>query len=150
MEIKKIEQTPVIRFSVRTSLKELNNYTFVVPEALKQKAEELGIATNKPQIWQYTGSDGNPNTEFLLQICVPISKIQGNAGNFEFATIPAHTFISHIHKGPWNLLGNTYKMLVDEIVSKKLRYTNITRELYVNCDFENQENCITEVQVVLE
>ena len=35
------------------------------------------------------------------------------------------------------------------VADNTLQITGITREVYIRCDFENQENCITEVMIGL-
>lgn len=150
METKQVEKMKVIKFTTRATLKDLNQYTGVMPTRLMEKAQELGVASGEPQIWQYTGSDGKPDTEFLLEICVPVRSFVGDPGEFVFDEISAVACLSEIHKGPWMEMGLTYQKLIGKIVEEKIAITGVTREIYINCDFENQQNCITEIQVVLK
>lgn len=118
-----------------------------LPVELMQKALELDLGIAGPQIWVYDGSDGNPNTEFELTIAIPVSKSTGDPGKFRFAGFPEFKCISEIHKGSWAQLGLTYQKLMPAIMQQGLSYTGISREVYLVCDFEKPENCITEIQI---
>src|SRR5574344_914416 len=108
METKQVKMTKVIKFSTRATLRDLGKYTGVMPAKLAEKAQALGIACEEPQIWQYTGSDGNPDTEFLLDICVPVSSFSGDPGEFSFYELPAISCLSEMHHGAWMDMETTY------------------------------------------
>ena len=147
MEKKNIASLVVLKHSVKTTLNGLMAVTGIVPEQLMQKAKELNLTVTDKQIWQYTGSDGQPETQFLLDICLPIEKAKGDPTPFEFDVLPPSTVVSHHHQGAWNRMGETYQKIIGEIQQKGLVMNGISREIYLNCDFENQENCLTEIQV---
>lgn len=150
METKQVKMTKVIKFSTRATLRDLGKYTGVMPAKLAEKAQALGIACEEPQIWQYTGSDGNPDTEFLLDICVPVSSFSGDPGEFSFYELPAISCLSEMHHGAWMDMETTYQKLMEEMWEKSMHFSSISREIYITCDFINQQNCITEVQAVLK
>lgn len=147
MEKKTVQKTNVLCYSINTSLKSMMNDTGNLPNELVEKAFELGLEIDGPQIWVYDGADGNPNTPFELTISIPVKKIMGDPGKFRFGEFPEMNCISEIHKGPWAKLGETYHKLMPAIAQQGLTFTGITREIYHVCDFENQENCITEIQI---
>ena len=147
MEKKNIASQVVLKHSVKTTLNGLMAVTGIVPEQLMQKAGEMELMPIAPQVWQYTGSDGQPETQFLLDICLPIEEVKGDPTPFEFDVLPPSTVISHLHHGAWNRMGETYQKIISEVQQKGLVMNGISREIYLNCDFENQENCLTEIQV---
>ncbi len=147
MEIKNIASQVVLKHSVQTTLNGLMAVTGIVPEQLMQKARELDLTVTAPQVWQYTGSDGQPETQFLLEICLPVIEAKGDPTPLEFAVLPPSTVISRMHHGAWNRMGETYQKIIGEIQQKGLVMNGISREIYLNCDFENQDNCLTEIQV---
>jgi len=147
MEKKTVQKTTVLCISLNTSLKSLITDTGNLPNELLAKAAELKLEIVGPQIWVYEGSDGNPNTKMEVTIAVPVSKISGDPGKFRFAEFPEMNCISEIHKGPYAKSGETYMKLMAAIMSEGLSYTGTSREIYKVCDFENQENCITEIQI---
>jgi effector-binding domain-containing protein len=150
MEKKSVEKTTVLMCSLQSSLASMMQDVGDIPNELMAKAKELGLEITGPQLWQYTGSDGQPNTKFTLDICIPVKAAKGDPGKFKFVTLPEFKCISEIHKGPWNLLGNTYQRLMGEISRKSIPFTGISREIYMVCDFEKPENCVTEVQIEIQ
>jgi effector-binding domain-containing protein len=147
MEKKTVQKTTVICISLETSLRTMISDTGNLPNELLAKATELKLEIVGPQIWVYEGSDGNPNTTFELTIALPVTQKAGNPGKFRFAEFPEYKCISEIHKGPWAGLGKTYQKLMPAIMQQGLSFTGTSREVYQVCDFENQENCITEIQI---
>ena len=150
METKVIDAVKVIKFSTKATLKSLNQFTGVMPDKLMKKANELGVADGWPQIWQYSGSDGRPDTEFQLDICVPVTSFDGDPGEFSFCELPAVRCLSEMHCGAWMEMGRTYQVMMEEIAKKSIGFTGVSREIYINCDFKNQQNCVTELQIVLK
>jgi effector-binding domain-containing protein len=150
MEKKSVEKTTVLMYSLQSSLASMMQDVGDIPNELMARCGELGLEITGPQLWQYTGSDGQPNTRMTIEICIPVKEAKGDPGKFKFATLPQFNCISEIHKGPWNLLANTYQRLMGEISRKSIPFTGISREIYMVCDFENPANCITEVQVEIQ
>jgi hypothetical protein len=147
MEKKTVQKTTVLCISLDTTLKTMTNNTGNLPNDLVEKALELQLEIAGPQIWVYDGADGNLNTTFELTIAIPVNKPIGDTGKFRFAEFPEINCISEIHNGAWARLGETYQKLMPAIMQQGLLCTGISREVYHVCDFENQENCITEIQI---
>jgi effector-binding domain-containing protein len=149
MEKKKVEKITVIGYSLTTTLNTIADDTSPYSMAIMEKAEELGLEISGPQIWCYKGIDGKPDTRFSLNICVPVKEAIGDAGIFKFEELPAMNCLSEIHKGPWSELGNTYQRMFGEMSRKGMIPAGSNREVYLNCDFGDQQNNITELQVEL-
>jgi len=147
MERKTVQKTTVLCYSLNTSLMNMMTDTGSLPNELVEKALELGLEIAGPQIWVYDATDGSPATPFELTIALPVNKQNGDAGKFRFAEFPEFNCISEIHKGPWSKLGETYQKLMPSILQPGQSCRVICREVYHICDFENQENCVTEIQV---
>jgi Bacterial transcription activator, effector binding domain. len=147
MEKKTVEKVNVLCISLDTTLKSMINDAGNLPNELVEKALELNLEITGPQIWVYDTTDGNPNTPFELTISLPVNKSTGDAGKFRFAEFPEFNCISEIHKGPWAKLGETYQKLMPSVLLPGQSCRVICREVYHICDFENQENCVTEIQV---
>ncbi len=150
MEKKTVQKVNVLCLSLNTKITSLVNDAGNLPNELVEKALELGLEISGPQIWVYDGCDENPNTTFELTIALPIAQAAGDAGKFRFAEFPEMNCISEIHKGPWAKLGETYQKLMPAIMQQGHAYTGISREVYHVCDFENQENCVTEIQIEIK
>ncbi|MBN1769517.1 MAG: GyrI-like domain-containing protein [Prolixibacteraceae bacterium] len=150
MEKKTLQPVNVLTYALSSTLKTIVADSGNIPNELMAKASELGLEVTGPQIWDYYGADGRPDTKFKLKICVPVREVKGDPGKFTFEVLPEITCISEIHKGPWSQLGNTYHRIFGEMSRKKLSPTGANREIYINCDFENEENNVTEVQIVVQ
>ena len=150
MEKKTVQKVNVLCISLNTKIASLVNDAGNLPNELVEKALELGLEISGPQIWVYDGCDENPNTPFELTIALPVTQATGDAGKFRFAEFPEMNCISEIHKGPWAKLGETYQKLMPAIMQQGHAYTGISREVYHVCDFENQENCVTEIQIEIK
>jgi len=150
MEKKTVQKVNVLCISLDTKITTLMQDTGTLPNELIEKAMELGLEITDPQIWVYDGCDENPNTPFELTIAIPVAQSSGYTGKFRFAEFPEMNCISEIHKGPWAKLGETYQKLMPAILQQGLVCSGTSREVYHICDFENQENCITEIQIEIQ
>lgn len=147
--MKKVESTLVISHSCRVNLIGLQPLVGVIPQQIEQVAKEQGFEISGKQIWAYDGCDGNPETPFDLKICLPIKSSNKtlNHNTFQIETLDAMEVKTAIHKGDWSEIGAIYCTLMNELASNNLRPTGKTREIYDVVDFQNPNNCITEVQV---
>lgn len=150
MEKKKVEAQTVLAYSTKATLKTITTAAGNTPEEIMQKAEELGLEVSGPQVWQYQNCDGKPDSLFDLDICLPVKEAKGDAGKFHFDTLPEVNCIVEMHKGAWGNLSDTYNRILGEISRKGIAPSNMSREVYLVCDFENPENCLTEVQWVIQ
>lgn len=150
MEIKTTEAVQVIACSLKTNLIDIVKNTGQTPQLLMDELENQGIAPQGPQIWEYRGCDGcKPEQEFDLLITIPVSKKGNDKGSFFFTELPALKCAETEHRGPWSELSGTYEKVIGELMQSGKQISGTCREIYVHCDFENQENCITNVQLEL-
>jgi effector-binding domain-containing protein len=147
MEQKQIDSIRVLKYTLHSTLKSLLADTGQIPMELMQKAAEFGVDPLTPQIWQYSGSDGNPETKFQLDICLPIADAAGDPGKFQVDQLSSFKCLAHLHRGAWSNLGLTYQNMMSEMASSELTPTFTSREVYLKCDMENEANCLTEVQI---
>ena len=150
MEKKTVQKTTVLCISIDTTSKTMIADTGNLPNELVEKALELQLEISGPQIWVYDATDGSPATPFELTIALPVNNPKGDPGKFRFAEFPEFNCISEIHNGPWDKLGETYQKLMPSVLQPGQSCRVICREVYHICDFENQENCVTEIQVEVQ
>jgi len=150
MEKKSVAKTTVLMYTLQSSLATMQNDVGDIANEMMGVATKLGLEITGPQIWQYRGSDGQPNTKFMLDICIPVKETKGDPGKFKFVTLPEFKCISEMHKGPWNQLGNAYQRIMGEVTRKSIPITGNSREIYITCDWEHPENCVTEVQMEIQ
>ncbi len=145
-----VKQQPVIQYSLETTLKNMMADVGELPMQLEEKVKELGLESTGPHIWEYIGADGQPETPFTLRMCLPVKETIGETGGFQFAELPEIQAVTTEHKGAWADLKDTYCAFVPEIMQNGLKMTGLTREVYHVVDMENQEKCVTEIQIEVE
>lgn len=151
MDVKTLDQMLVCGKQVRASISTLKEHVGTTPEALMVEIASQGIQPVGPQIWYYSGCVGNwAEAQFDLLISIPVASAGANQNGFEFLSLPSYKCVSMLHKGAWDKLPQAYEVFIREINEAGLIMVGTSREVYINCDFENQENCITEIQMEVQ
>ncbi len=147
MDVKKVDKTRVAVHRFKTSLAKIHEAVGVKPQMVYEELIRQHIEPIAPQIWNYIGSDGKLDTQFTLEICIPVSKIGEDNHLISFRNLNEFKCVTHMLKGPWSELGNTYDKLFQQIKRVEIIPTGNCREVYHHCNFEEQDKCITEIQV---
>lgn len=145
MTIKTHPGLTVIYSAHHTTIQQLNQFAGTVIKDLYKEAAGNTIISG-PVYWLYHGADGKPDTVFTLEIALPIQGMFAS-NKFSVKQLPPFKAIAHIHEGPWEQLYATYGQMMQHIEANKIPISDECRELYLNIDFQNPENNITEVQV---
>jgi effector-binding domain-containing protein len=149
MEIKQLKSEFVYFKQIQTTLKEIGNFVGNTPAVVAEEAIKNGFKIVGPQIWDYSGADGNPDTKFTVDICFQVEEKHGiNNPNTKY--LKGFKSASYVLKGPWSSLGNAYSTLIAEMEAGGLKPSDACREVYHLCDFEDQNNCITEIQLGIQ
>ena len=145
MKIKTHPPLRVLSSLHQTTLQQLGPLVRTVMNDLYIEAAGKTIVSG-PVYWIYHGANGKPDTVFTLEIALPI---QGffQPSKFVVKDIPAFKSLSHVHEGSWDQLYATYEQIMQHIEANKIPMKDESRELYINIDFQNPANNITEVQV---
>ncbi|MCF2499826.1 GyrI-like domain-containing protein [Dyadobacter chenhuakuii] len=149
MQTKTIPPIHVLYFETETSLNELMGYVRLVAHRLYREAIRKEMEITGPIYWIYNGADGNPETRFNLTIALPVSVYDAPLTDSEFSLKYLETFnclAGHLY-GSWEGLGKIYNELISDVLAKNLIMSGENREMYLNMDFQNPENNITEVQI---
>jgi effector-binding domain-containing protein len=136
----------VLYSSHRTTIPQLGEFVGTIAKQLYAEAARLGVLVSGPQYWMYHGMDGNPQTEFTLEIALPV---QGDVNNSSFSSkvLPPYKSLNHLHKGAWENMPDSYGELLAYIDANKIPMTDECREVYLNVDFENPSNNRVEIQM---
>lgn len=149
MQPKTIQPIHVLYFETETSFNNIMQYVRVVAHRLYQEAYRKKLEVTGPIYWIYKGADGNPETEFNLSIALPVSYSETDLADSEFKLKylnPFDCIAGHLY-GSWQGLGRIYSELANELATQKQIISGENREIYLNMDFKNPENNITEVQI---
>lgn len=151
MLIRTTQPIHVFYFEVETTLLDMMQYVRIKAKQLYQDAIRNDLEITGPVYWIYKGADGQPETPFTLTIALPIAEKTATIidSPFKVKTLDTFRFVSQIHTGAWNKLGETYCLIFAEIALTEPALSGETREVYINMDFENLEGNVTEVQIGL-
>ncbi len=150
MEVRKINPITVLAFTAHVTLKDLQQYVRVKARELYIDAMQSSLEIAGPVYWVYYGMDGNPLTEFKLEIAIPVISGANYTGKFSIKSLEPFKCLSSVHSGSWGKLPVTYGNLFREIADKQLVHSGECREIYQHIDFLQEENNLTEVQVGIQ
>jgi effector-binding domain-containing protein len=150
MIIKRINPMNVLSFQKRTTVTQMLQYVRVVARRLYAQAYEHDLEITGPVYWIYYGMDGKPDTEFTLQIALPVQVCTPLSGEFTCQRLEGFTCISALHTDVWENLPQTYEKLIAHIQQNGYQMTGICREIYIHMDFDQPLNSLTEVQIGIE
>ncbi len=144
MQVKVHPPVTVLSSSHRTTLKQLDKFGPVIADIYKEASGRCFISG--PLYWIYHGLDGKPDTEFTLEIALPI---QGDltSSKFEVKELPSFKAIQHLHEGDFKKLPESYELIMQYIDAHKIPLQDESRELYFNIDFDEPEHNLTQIQV---
>lgn len=146
MEIKTQQPVKVLFKSVQTTLKSLKESAGDTPDKLYEVAGKSSLVPSGAQCWRYLNADGNPDTVFTLEMGLPVNG-SGMPSEFAIKEYPAFKYVSVIHHGTWDTIGQTYDRLIGELKMKGMNMSNECREVYLVVDEADPQNHQTEVQV---
>jgi DNA-binding transcriptional MerR regulator len=122
-----------------------------VGEGFKILGKEMGRNINgKPMTLHYEGEYKENDADF--EPCFPIRK-GTNTGKISVRELRGGKCVAIIHKGTYDTLGNSYKLLFDYIGKKNYKTILPSREVYIKGPgmiFKgNPNNYLTEIQIFL-
>ncbi|WP_315819763.1 GyrI-like domain-containing protein [Paraflavitalea speifideaquila] len=90
--------------------------------------------------------DGKPDNVFTLTIAIPIQG-EFKPSRFSIKQLPAFKAVTHMHEGAWTGMTQTYGDILQHIDANKIPMTEECREIYLNIDFQQEENNVVQVQM---
>lgn len=136
-------------FTTRATLQTLTQQVGGVAENLYQEAVRLNLDVAGPIQWIYTGATGDETNEFQLEIVLPVRQSGAPSNEFPYQVFPAFRCKSYTYTGPWSDFGELYDALFGQLYRAGYQGDGRVREIYAVMDFENQANCVTEIQIGL-
>ncbi|MDQ2177864.1 GyrI-like domain-containing protein [Marinifilum sp. D714] len=133
---------------VRTTLEDLMKNIEDFPKEIVQEAVNAGLHPSGPQYWIYKWETCVTLEEFELKICLPVATFGNSFSSekFKLEKLEEYVHVKKTHLGAWDQLKESYEVLMKEMEEAKLVPGQTCREIYINCDFENPSNNITEIQ----
>ena|SRR6476620_4536845 len=119
-----------------------------VAKELFQESVRLDLHPSGPIHWHYYGFTGDPTKSFTLEICLPVTSVPNDYdGMFHFKRTESFKCISVLHEGSWQAIPRSYDTIMKFIQQQNLQMGGVTRELYINSDFNDPEANVTEIQM---
>lgn len=135
----------VLSHTVKTNMKEIETH-LNIPEELYREAVECGMRITGCNYWIYSDYSDDMQSDFTLEMVLPVWSKGKKSKKFELKKLAPFKCITHLHEGSWSEFKEVYPQLIKQILSNGLKIGKSNREMYINCDFEEQDNCITEIQ----
>ena len=145
MQIKTHPPVRVLSSSNRTTLQQLDSFAPVLKEMYEEIIQNKAFVSG-PLCWIYHGLDGKPDTEFTLDITIPV---HGNVESSKFTVKELAPFkaLVHMHDGPFEELPDSYRQIMKYVDENKIPILDESREVYLNIDFDRPEYNITQIQI---
>ena len=96
MEERKINPITVLAFTAKVTLKELQQFVRVKARELYTDAVQSNLEIAGPVYWIYYGMDGNPQTEFELEIAIPVVSGEHYEGKFSIKKLKPFKCLSSV------------------------------------------------------
>ncbi len=140
-----------LTFSTTTTLQAIGQYSHV-PGELYDEAARLGLTPAGPIQYVYTGVNSDETNEFTLEIALPVATSENPTSRFATKTFDAFSCVQYTYAGPWDAMMAMYDALFATFYQAGYQADpdKRVREVYTVVDFENPENCVTEIQIGLE
>ena len=150
MQTKTVPAYKFISKSVTTTLDSITSAGRPIADELGKIITEGKITPTGPMQFNYYGlMDNNPDTEFTLEVGIPVGEDQESVAEFEVKELPEYLCVYTNHNGDYASLGQTYEAMMEDIASEGKNISGINREVYTKMDSENAANNVTEVQLGL-
>jgi effector-binding domain-containing protein len=148
--LKEIRPINFLYFRAEARVDQLLNFVPVAKDLFKE-AVDYNLHVTGPIHWHYFGFSSNPLESFTLEISLPVSDVvAGYDGNFHFKRTEPFPCVALTHEGGWDRLSGSYSKIMEFMESEHLETSGMTREVYVNTDFNNPDGNITEIQIGLK
>lgn len=147
-EQKTVPAQPALQFTTRTTLPQLGQYALTVLERLQAEADRLGLGVAGPVQWVYTGADGKPETEFQLDIVLPVAGFSAQQSQeFVLTELPPFNCVATEYVGGWDGIPAVYDALIAHVHASGLTMTGVSREVYPTPHETDPAKHLTEIQV---
>ena len=149
LSVQEIPSFTALCFTTRATLRTLSQHIFRVAENLQAEADQLGLTVTGPIQWIYTGVNGDETNEFQLEIALPINQPGNPSDQFSYQVFPSFRCAAYTYTGAWSDFGELYNLLFAQLYRDGYQNDGRVREIYAVIDVENQERCVTEIQIAL-
>lgn len=129
VEIKELPAQPVVSIRAKVRMDELADFFGKAFSKLFPYVASVGEAPVGPPIATYHSA---PTPEGIdVEVCVPIGEAVGGSGEIRSSVLPAGTFASTLHAGPYEEFARTYGLLQVWMGENGYALAGPSREVYI-------------------
>jgi len=142
MEKRIIQSQKAIAKTVRTTLRTIVSAYGDWSCKMWADVGQSGLQVAGAAVYVYKGCDENPDTEFELQMCIPVVDYAAYKGEFEKVELQEFTCLESPFRGSMLEIGpKGWTPFMTEVMQKNIAFTKESREVYVKwVDFNSPEN----------
>lgn len=149
METKIIKSIQVLCACEYLTIQEIGEYGERLCSNMVEEIEKYKLGINGPWIFVSYGRDGNYDTRFRHEYCIPIDNTENYNGTFQIKTFQEMECAFMTYQGDLseeNFGGKGYGPLVDSIIKSGRNLTGESREVYHKWISPESQNNIIEIQ----
>jgi len=147
---KTTEAVPVVSLTVKATLKTIMDDIGNLPDEIMQDCQQQEIEIMGPFIFEYRGADGNPETQFDLEMALPVKEGLNYQGKYKYKTLAPIECVEQRFTGPLSQLEEKgYGPLMNAMQEQGFAIKDTCREVYTKwVEPESPENII-ELQMAI-
>lgn len=149
METKIIKSIQVLCVCEYLTLQEIGERSERLCSDMAKEIEKYKLRISGPWIFVSYGRDGNYNTRFRHEYCIPIDNTENYKGDFQIKTLPETECAFITYQGDLseeNFGKKGYSLLVDSVIKSGRNFTGESREVYHKWISPESQNNIIEIQ----
>jgi len=150
MDIKKSEATLTVSTRLRATLDNITEQVGSTPERLYADLETQGVKPEGPMIFAYHGIDGQPQTEFDVDIAIPVTAEAAESYQGQYAVKPLESVscVERVYKGPVSRMGEEgYEPMYADLGKGGMVPSGEVREIYLDWNGPASEDNQTAIQI---
>jgi hypothetical protein len=149
MKTKIVDGIDVIYATEEVTIPEIGEWGKIISPLIDAEVEKYGLQKNGPWIFVSYGRDGNVETKFQLDYCLPVKSIANYKGTLKTKKLAQFQCAYTDYKGDMSekmLGGKGYGPLVKSILASGKQFTGESREVYTKWISEKSKENEFEIQ----
>lgn len=147
---KTIDATPVISLTITSTLNTLMEDIAQHPDEMMKECEAQSIEVLGPFIFEYRGACGEPDTEFELEMALPVKKGLDYQGKYQYKDMPSLVCVESQFTGPISEIESKgYNPMMQAMQEQGLTIKDHCREVYTCWEGPESEKNIIELQMAI-
>ncbi|ATL46953.1 hypothetical protein COR50_07015 [Chitinophaga caeni] len=122
-------------------------YVRHIPKELFAAAQQFGLEIAGVMQWHYQGFNPASNEPFNLRIGIPVISPKPVLNPYKCIELPAFECYAALHCGAWSEMLRSYSLIFNKLNDSGIQVSGETREQYLLCNFDREQDNLTYIQV---